>query len=153
MEPVEIVDLEHAARTTAAEIVAVQQSGYAVESELIGFKELPPLLESAADIALLDVVMLGARTEGRLIGVVGYHRCGAIVDVDRLVVDPAHFRHGVGTALLAELHHREATARRFQVSTGAANTPAIRFYQSLGYRIERSEALRFGLEIVHLART
>lgn len=149
----EIFDLDHAEPPTAAEIVAVQQAGYAVESDLISFKELPPLLESAADVALLDVVMLGARTEGRLIGLVGYRRSDDIVDIDRLVVDPAHFRHGVGTALLAELHRRESTARRFQVSTGAANTPAIRLYQSLDYRIERSEALPVGLEIVHLART
>ena len=153
MAAVEICDLDVAEPTTASEIVAVQQSGYEVEADIIGFKDLPPLLESADDVALLDSVMLGARDGTRLIGVVGYRRSGDVVDVDRLVVDRSHFRHGVATALLTELHRRETTARRFQVSTGSANVPAIRLYQHLDYRIERTEALPVGLEIVHLCRT
>lgn len=91
------------------------------------------------------------RDGSRLIGVVGYRRSGDVVDVDRLVVDLSHFRGGVGTALLTELHRRETTARRLQVSTGSANVPAIRLYQHLDYRIESTEPLPFGLEIVHSA--
>lgn len=153
METVKICDLNLAEPTTMREIVAVQQSGYGVEVDLIGLKDLPPLLESAEDVARLNVVMLGARDGSRLIGAVGYRRLGDVVDIDRLVVDRSHFRRGVGTALLTELHHREATARCFQVSTASANVPAIRLYEHLDYRIERTEALPVGLEIVHLRRT
>ena len=45
-------------------------------------------------------------------------------------------RHGLGRQLLAELEHRfrAAGVRRVQLEAAVANTTAIAFYKSLGYR-------------------
>ncbi len=53
---------------------------------------------------------------------------------------------------MAELHTREPTAGRFEVSTGADNKPALALYESMGYRPVRHELVP-GLTITHLAWT
>jgi len=50
-------------------------------------------------------------------------------------VHPDHFRRGIGTALLDELHRREVGARRIELTTSTGNTPAISLYLRSGYVI------------------
>lgn len=155
---ISITTLDQRSMETAAQIRSVQRAGYAVEAVLIGYDQMPGLVESDDDVAVLDLTILGAHVVGpassgpRLVGIIGYRRLGTIVDLDRLAVDPSHFRQGVARSLVEELHRREDTARRIEVSTGAANMPARTLYENLGYRLQREET-RQGVRIVHLART
>jgi ribosomal protein S18 acetylase RimI-like enzyme len=135
----------------AAGIVALQRASYAVEARLIGSDEIPPLRETADELARLELTVLGAVEGGDLVGIVGYRRTDEVVDVDRLAVHPSSFRRGVARELIHELHSRESDAHRFEVSTGAENEPAIALYERMGYGRERLEAIS-GLMIVHLAR-
>jgi ribosomal protein S18 acetylase RimI-like enzyme len=155
--PVAVVVLDLAAPRVAARVVEVQRGAYGVEAELIGYDEIPPLLETVEEVAGLDLVVLGARAEvgddggGELVGILGYRRDGDVVDVDRLAVDPQAFRQGIARTLLEALHTREADAARFEVSTGAANQPALALYRSFDYRVTHHEQLP-GLVITHLVR-
>ena len=48
---------------------------------------------------------------------------------------------GIGTALLGDLHRREADARRVEVLTSTGNPPAISLYLQAGYVIvDRDDA-------------
>lgn len=143
--------LDHHDRELAGRIRDLQRASYAVEAELIGFNQMPALVETTSDIERLDLIVLGAVERGTLRGVLGYRRDADVVDIDRLAVDPEHFRNGIGRALLEELHQRELDADRFEVSTGAANEPAIALYRAVGYRLKRSEVSR-GVRLVHLER-
>lgn len=144
--------LDHRDPAVAADVVRLQRAAYRVEADLIGFDGIPPLHESAADVTALDLTLLGAHDEGRLVGVVGYERRDGLVDVHRLAVDPAHHRRGVGRGLLHELHRREEAAAAFEVSTGAANAPAIELYLRIGYRSIGTEHLPAGLVIERFRR-
>jgi ribosomal protein S18 acetylase RimI-like enzyme len=144
--------LEHGRLEVAARVVIVQQAAYRVEAELIGFDGIPPLRELADDVSRLDLTVLGALDGDDLAGIVGYRRRAEAVDIDRLAVDPSHFRRGIGTLLVEEVHRREASARRFEVSTGAANAPAVALYLRLGYRRVDDKVLPEGVTIAQFVR-
>ena len=145
--------LEHHRLEVAHAILGVQRLSYLVEAEIIGFDGIPPLHETAEQVAALDLSLLGAFEGDVLAGVVGYEREGDVVDIDRLAVDPKFFRQGVGRALVMEVHEREADARSFTVSTGALNKPAIQLYTQLGYRRRADRALPEGLTIAVFSRS
>jgi ribosomal protein S18 acetylase RimI-like enzyme len=146
-----VMILNHRELVTARAIVALQKPSYAVEAALIGYDQMPGLIESPEDVAVLDLTMLGAFDEGQLAGILGYQRIGDVVDLDRVAVSTTHFRRGIGRSLLEALHEREITAIRFEVSTGSANPGAIALYTGAGYRPVQEESLA-GINIVHFER-
>jgi ribosomal protein S18 acetylase RimI-like enzyme len=147
-----VIVLDACQSEVAARIVELQWAAYAVEADLIGFRDIPPLLENADDVAGLDIEMLGAVEPQRLVAIVGYRRSAEVVDIDRLAVHPSAFRRGIATALLDALHARERDATTFTVSTGALNTPAIQLYRAAGYELVGHEEVSDGLIIVRLVR-
>lgn len=58
---------------------------------------------------------------GDLVGILGYTRKAASVDIDRVAVHPTYFRRGCGRELIETVHAREEDAEQFTVSTGADN--------------------------------
>jgi ribosomal protein S18 acetylase RimI-like enzyme len=143
--------LEHREMDVASAIVALQKPAYAIEAALIGYDQMPGLIESAHDVTQLRLTMLGAFEDGQLAGILGYERTDDLVDLDRVAVSVTHFRRGIGRTLLDALHEREVTAKRFEVSTGAANPAAIALYGATGYRVVSEETLG-GVRVVHLER-
>ena len=147
-----IVELDHREPAVADEIVRVQRAAYRVEADLIGFEGIPPLHETVGAVVALDLTVSGVRDEtGLLVGLLGYSRDGDRVTIDRLAIDPARHRQGIARSLLEDLHRREHV-ESFEVSTGAANTPALRLYQQLGYRSIRRDRLAEGITVERLAR-
>ncbi len=70
--------------------------------------------------------------------VVGYAitwQSGDSVDLQRIAVSAAHRRHGIATALLAEVSRRacEGGAHQMLLEVSAANTAALRFYAAEGF--------------------
>ena len=146
-----VVVLEHRDRGVARRIRDVQRASYAVEAKLIGFDQMPGLVEDVEDVTNLTLTILGSLDESELQGLLGYARIGDVVGIDRLAVHPAWFRRGTGRSLMEALHLREADASRFEVSTGADNCPAIFLYRRLGYEPVGSESKQ-GVRLMHFAR-
>jgi GNAT superfamily N-acetyltransferase len=149
---IDIAPLDHRDPAMAAQIVEVQRAGYQVEAQLTGYDGMPGLTEDADAVAALDDTLLGASEDDRLVGVLGYTRHGDQVDVSRLVVHPDHFRKGIGTLLLRELHAREQDARRIEVNTSTGNTPATGLYLREGYVIVARDDTG-PVPVSHFART
>jgi ribosomal protein S18 acetylase RimI-like enzyme len=144
--------LDHREPAVADEIVRVQRAAYRVEADLIGFDGIPPLHETDDEVVALDLTVFGVRDEtGLLVGLLGYSRDGDRVTIDRLAIEPACHRQGIARSLLEDLHRREHV-ESVEVSTGAANTPALRLYHQLGYRSVRRDRLAEGITVERLAR-
>lgn len=88
-------------------------------------------------------IFLGARRGGRLVGsVMGvvceelYGDCKPFMVAEDVVVDKAHRRSGIGTALMRELERCAAAAgcRTLLLVTEVYRADAVGFYESLGYR-------------------
>lgn len=146
--PWRVEAIDHRDRVTAGQLVEVQRRAYRVEAGLIGFDGMPGLTETVDDVMALDLTVLGVRHAGRLIGAVGYVVEAQVLDIDRIVVDPTHFRQGVATALLEAIDTPLAT----EVMTGAANLPAIALYTARGYDLVRTEEAQ-GIRIARFRKT
>lgn len=148
----EVFVLDQTDLSVAAEVLSLQRAAYRVEADLIESDEIPPLHDTLDDVSSLDLVILGAREQSDLVAIVGYRRIADLVDIDRLAVHPSRFRHGIAARLLREVHQREKDARRFEVSTGARNWPAVEFYTRLGYRRLPDDTVSSDLLIAHFVR-
>ena len=136
----------------ARRVLEIQQAAYAVEAGLVGYDAIPPLHETLAELQSQALVFLGVSCDRTLAGVLGYRRHGDTVDVDRLMVDPTFFRRGLASKLLRELFVRERDARRFIVSTGFGNHPAVNLYERFGFRVVGDDEPVPGARIVLLER-
>ena len=118
----------------AAELLELQRRAYRIEAELIGSHEIPPLRETVAELQGCGETFLVARDgDGALAGAISWRVDGGVIDLHRLVVDPALFRRGVGSALVRAALASVPGAARAVVQTGAANAPAIALYRREGF--------------------
>lgn len=114
----------------ASRVVEIQRAAYAVEAALIGYDDIPPLRESAADVAIrTDLEWVGSHEGERLVGIVGWSLSDGTVHIDRMAVHPDCARLGHGSALLTAI----PASHDAIVSTGADNSPARAFYERHGF--------------------
>lgn len=150
---VEVAELDLGDEETLERLVALQRASYAVEAQLIGAAELPPMRESPEQLRACRETFLGARRGERLVGAVSFRRAGGTVDIHRLVVDPGAFRGGVASALLDALEAREAGATHWTVGTGADNVPARALYERRGFEPTEERVVPGGIRWVRLDRS
>lgn len=117
-------------RSHAPRLLELQHAAYAVEAELIGDDRIPPLHETQADLVSADLHWIASFDGERIVGAVGCSIEDDVVDIDRLMIDPAYHRRGIGAALVTQAL---ALAARAVVSTGRDNAPARGLYESLGF--------------------
>jgi ribosomal protein S18 acetylase RimI-like enzyme len=129
VDPV-IAPLDPTDPPVAERIVQIQRLAYAIEAELIGFDGIPPLHETPADVAgSTGLTWFGAFVDGLVAGLIAWEDDGERIDIDRLAVDPAFARRGLGRLLVRSV----PTDRPSIVSTGAENDPAVRLYLGEGF--------------------
>ena len=137
----------------AQQVLAVQRPSYQIESRLIEYPNLPPLLETVADLQNCDETFVGYWLDGQLAGVLSYEQREEGIHIDRLVVHPHYFRRGIGRALLRWLETAVfPPPNHITVSTATKNQPAIQLYQAQGYTIVQYTTLPDGLELVLLRK-
>ncbi|MBM7564174.1 GNAT family N-acetyltransferase [Paenibacillus sacheonensis] len=134
------IDLTDPAETRR--LLELQRVSYRVEAELIGFDGIPGLHDTAASIRNCGETFFGWFESEQLAGAVSYKTDSGVVDIHRLVVDPGHFRRGIGERLIRHVLRTLADGTdKFLVATGTANDPAKRLYLKLGFvRIRDFEA-------------
>lgn len=149
VRPLDIDDDE-----TAAAVLALQRSAYAVEADLIGSDGIPALTETLQQLRTADESWLGVLDPetGHLAGAVAWRELDhGIVDICRLVVAPEAFRRGIATTLLNALDGA-VPGRPMVVSTGRANEPALALYRRRGFRVVRDREAAPGLWVTELER-
>lgn len=139
----------------AGEIMTLQRAAYVTEAQAHHDLDLPPLTQTLdelrAELSEADVVALGVREEGRLIGAVRLRRVGSAVMLGRLTVVPDRQGTGVGSFLLGESEAAFPDAREIQLFTGEHSTANIRLYERSGYA-ETARTPVGGYSLVHLAK-
>ena len=150
----------------APRLLSIQRQAYAIEAALIGDDRIPALHESLEELRAAGLswlvcrgVGLGAGAdagagavagEAESVGALGFTVVDATVDIDRLVVDPAYHRRGVGRALVREVL---GFAPHVVVSTGRANPAARALYAGLGFRHRGDREVLDGLWVSDYVRS
>ncbi|RKN43382.1 GNAT family N-acetyltransferase [Micromonospora endolithica] len=136
----------------ARSLLAVQHAAYAVEAALIGDDRIPPLHETLADLRAAPLRWLAAGLGEQLAGAIAWTEDAEVVDIERLVVDPAAHRRGVGRALVGAVLER-AGGRRVIVATGRDNQPARTLYESFGFTPTGDQEVIEGLWVTRYTLT
>ena len=126
-----IYEIDPATPGCAQRIISIQQAAYAIEADLMGFDDIPPLHEAVEDVSSqTDLSWLGSFVDLRLVAITAWAMASpSEIDIDRLAVHPRWARQGHGRALVQSVPSF-ATAT---VSTGEQNAPAIALYEAEGF--------------------
>ena len=147
---VEAIDITDPA--IAAELLELQRAAYRTEAELIGSDEIPPLRESLNELRGCGETFLAAFVGGNVVGAVSWKIDEETIDIHRLVVDPAHFRRGIGTTLIRAVLGANPDAARAIVQTGEANKPAAALYLREGFALVGTVEPIAGLRVTQFAK-
>lgn len=127
------LSLDH--RDTVQQIWALQHMAYPLEAELIGFTELPPLMDTFESISSCGETFYGYVSEdGELVGAIAVELEEDQVTISRMMVHPGHFRKGIAASLIQHVLDLYSAASLFVVSTGTKNTPAVTLYEKFGFK-------------------
>lgn len=143
-------------RDTVQQIWGLQHMAYPLEAELIGFSEIPPLLDTFDTIRTSGETFFGyINDEGDLIGAIAVESEEAQVTISRMMVHPGHFRKGIAGNLIRHVLETYHEAPMFIVSTGTRNTPAVTLYEKFGFVKDHAFEVAPGVELTefHLRNT
>lgn len=142
-ESVQLSDLDatltvtRAQRSDAPELLTLQRCCWVSEAQLNDAFNLPPLVESLADVREgLDVwTTFVVRANGRLVGSVRARCDGRCWRIGRLMIAPDLQGRGLGRWLLDHIEsHAPFEAESFELFTGARSAANLRRYRKAGYR-------------------
>jgi len=146
------LDLED--ELTINELWTLQHKAYRLEAQLIGFRDIPPLLETRDMLRRSLETFYGCLGEdGEIMGAVAIlEESPGKLTITRMMVDPDHFRKGVASSLLNDVFERFANMEQFIVSTGKLNTPAVSLYIKHGFISVGTEEVAPGVELIEFNR-
>lgn len=133
-----------------AEVLDLQRRSYKIEADLIGTDEIPPLKETFEQLQNCGETFIGCYIEGRLAGAVSFKKEGEVIDIHRMMIHPDFFRRGIANKLISELE--QIGYSEMTVSTGAANTPAVKLYEKLGFDRQNNSVVGNGLVLAHFKK-
>ena len=129
-----IMKLDHSKSLEANQICRTLLSSYAVEAQLIGVTDFPPLRRTATEILDSRSVFYGYWYENRLAAVTEIEKDGENPpNIASFAVHPQFFRRGIGSELLQHIVLLLVSGR-ITVSTASQNIPAISLYEKHGFR-------------------
>ncbi|MNP17721.1 Acetyltransferase (GNAT) family protein [compost metagenome] len=113
----------------------LQQVAYRLEAEKIGFKEIPPLLDTVETLSQCDEAFFGEVDEdGELQGAIAIKsETTGTMTITRMMVQPGQFRKGIAKGLIQYILDLHVEVPLFIVSTGTRNNPAFTLYLKVGF--------------------
>lgn len=149
-----IAELNLQDRTVADELWLLQHTAYRLEAELIGFNEIPPLLETVDMLQNCGETFYACYgNDDELIGAVAVQEeTPGTLTVTRMMVHPGHFRQGIAGRLLRYVFTVYDGMGEFRVSTGSKNAPAVALYTKNGFIPCGRQEVAPGVELVEFHR-
>jgi len=150
-----IIRLDLQDELTLSELWSLQHKAYRLEAELIGFRDIPPLLETRDMLRRSVEIFYGCISgEGDLLGAVAVEEeAPGKLTITRMMVSPDHFGQGIAGSLLNHVFEQYNGMEQFIVSTGKMNNPAVSLYKKHGFIPAGVEEVAPGIELVEFHRS
>ncbi|SDE40074.1 Acetyltransferase (GNAT) family protein [Paenibacillus sp. UNCCL117] len=133
-------------------LLELQQLAYRIEAELIGFEEIPPLLDSPQTLRESGETFFGHYTGARLTGAVSCRQSARELTICRMMVHPDCFRMGIAGKLLQYVESLAPPGGAIIVSTGTGNIPAVALYEKHGFEPSRMHLLAPGITMTQFIK-
>lgn len=127
-----ITTLNHSNSSVSRQIRDVFQASYAIEAELLGAKEFPPLKRPLEKFINSETQFLGYMENHELAAVIEIEHDLSGTHINSLVVHPDHFRKGIGRKLVQHVFDTFKSSL-YTVETGVDNGPATTLYLKMGF--------------------
>ncbi|MBT2669665.1 GNAT family N-acetyltransferase [Streptomyces sp. ISL-14] len=114
------------------QLFKLQKEAYKVEADIIGFADIPPLLETYEQFIHCHETFLCYLKGDALAGAISFSKENGQMLICRMVVHPDYFRQGIANALLHALQ-LQGDWEKISVSTGKMNLPARNLYEKNGF--------------------
>lgn len=136
------------------ELYDLQLTSFESEAEMIGSRDVPALLESREhhrnDFVNWSTLKL-VDGSGRIIGAIRYRPAGDVIEVGRLMVDPAYRRQGLAQYMLTAVDHAHPQETK-ELYTCTKSWINIRLYEKMGYRPMQEVTEPSGLSFVYMRK-
>lgn len=145
----EIRSLSLSDSETIGQLWRLQHVAYRLEAEIIGFQEIPPLMDTIETLQNCGETFYGCiDTDGELLGAVAVaEEEQNILTITRMMVHPDHFRKGIAAALMTHVFEQHPDFPRYLVSTGTLNEPAVKLYTKFGFKPVEVMEIAPGVEL------
>jgi N-acetylglutamate synthase-like GNAT family acetyltransferase len=141
--------------TDAADILTLQKLAYQSEAAIWNDYTIPPLTQTLPEITaqFSDHVFIKVLGGDTIIGSVrAYQNDQSTCFIGRVIVHPDYQNRGIGTQIMHAIEEHFPTAQRFELFTGTKSERNLHFYQKLGYKPCRQEALNDNVTLVYLEK-
>lgn len=140
---------------TVNELWSLQHKAYRLEAELIGFQEIPPLMETREMLSRSGETFFGCFDEDEeLMGAIAVEEeSPGQLTITRMMVSPDYFRRGIASLLLNYVFEHYARMKLYIVSTGKLNMPAVSLYKKHGFLPTLTEEVAPGVELIEFHRS
>jgi GNAT superfamily N-acetyltransferase len=130
------MEIARAEKIDLPRILEIQRICYAREVERTGDPDIPPMVQTLADLEAESArcVILKGLEGGAIVASVRASMNAGTCGIGRLVVLPEHRGAGRGSALLRAIEAEFPRAERYELFTGSASPDNIRLYERSGYR-------------------
>ena len=136
--------LNHKDKQVAQAIRSIFQDSYPIEAKLLSAIDFPPLKRTLVEFLDSKNEFYGFYKGKNLAGVVEVKTETNNTHIQSLVVHPAYFRKGIGSALVQFVLDNYNT-NTFTVETGLANEPAKDLYYGFHFRKVREYSTALGI--------
>ncbi len=124
--------LDNAEARVARQIRDVFQVSYAVEAQLLGAEDFPPLKRPLSGFTNCDNLFFGFVDGERLLSVIELECTPGLTHLQSLVVHPDAFRRRIATTMV-QFVLTQFGSDTVTVETGKDNGPARALYEKLGF--------------------
>ncbi|ADO58450.1 histone acetyltransferase [Paenibacillus jamilae] len=131
-----------------SQIWRLQHVAYRLEAELIGFDEIPPLMDTLETLRSCGESFYGWLEDDELLGALAVQsESSGSLTLTRMMVHPDHFRKGIADSLMKHVLNEYQNVPLFIVTTGTLNTPAVTLYRKHGFRPVSAAEVAPGVEL------
>ncbi|AIY08585.1 GNAT family N-acetyltransferase [Paenibacillus polymyxa] len=131
-----------------SQIWRLQHVAYRLEAELIGFDEIPPLMDTLETLRSCGESFYGWLEDDELLGALAVQsESSGSLTLTRMMVHPDHFRKGIADSLMKHVLNEYRNVPLFIVTTGTLNTPAVTLYRKHGFRPVSAAEVAPGVEL------
>lgn len=131
----------------AGEVLTVQRAAFASEALIYGSADMPPLVQTLAELEaeLREADGWVARIDGRLVGAIRTREKRGLLLIGRIAIAPDQQGSGIGRTLL-EAAESHSSATEAELFTGSLSEANIRLYERCGYveteRVDQGDGIQ-----------